>query len=269
MMLKQRLLTAAILIPLFIFFVLKLSPQAFYILTDLIVLWGAWEWSFLMGLDSFPRSLIYPLVVMFVLFIAYLLPITLILYVALTGWLIAAYLVVCYPRKTRAWGQGMAVRGLMGLFVLVPCWLAVNFIRNSPNGIHIMLFLFALIWGADSGAYFVGKKWGKHKLLPQVSPGKTWQGLAGALLTTIIIALLGLLILKVPSAAWPIGLMWALLTVLFSILGDLFESMLKRQAGLKDSGRLLPGHGGILDRIDSLSAAAPIFALGLLISHWI
>jgi phosphatidate cytidylyltransferase len=145
----------------------------------------------------------------------------------------------------------------------------VNYLRNSPHGIAILLVLFALIWGADSGAYFVGKKWGKHKLLPQVSPGKTWEGLSGALGVTVIITFFSLFIFKVPYIRWPVALCLALITVLFSIVGDLFESMLKRRVGLKDSGHSLPGHGGILDRIDSLTAAAPIFASGLLISHWI
>ncbi len=268
-MLKQRILTALILIPIFILLVLFLSPQAFYLLTAAIMLWGAYEWSFFMGIKKFPISLLYPLFTIVVLCIAYLFPITPILYLTLAWWLIASSLVIRYPKNAPRWGTGATLRGLMGLLTLVPCWLAVNYIRNYPNGISILLFLFVLIWGADSGAYFAGRKWGKHKLIREVSPGKTWEGFFGALLTTVLIALCGLVIFKIPYAARPIALMWAMLTVLFSIMGDLFESMMKRQAGLKDSGHLLPGHGGILDRIDSLTAAAPIFALGLAISHWI
>lgn len=268
-MLKQRLLTAIILIPLFILLLFKLSSQAFYLFTMLIVAWGALEWSSFMGLRRFLYRLGYMLITIFSLFIVSLFPVISVLYISLAWWLAAAFLVMRYPKNSAAWGRRTVLKGIMGLFVLVPCWLAVDFLRNSSHGISILLFLFVLIWGADSGAYFFGKKWGKHKLIPQVSPGKTWQGLFGALLTTAVLALLGLLIFKVPYFTWPIALLWALLTVLFSILGDLFESMLKRQAGLKDSGHLLPGHGGILDRIDSLTAAAPIFALGLIISHWI
>ncbi len=268
-MLKQRILTALILIPIFILLVLFLPPQAFYLLTAAIMLWGAYEWSFFMGINQFPRYLAYPLFTIPILFIAYLFPITPILYITLAWWLIASSLVICYPKNASLWGNRTTIRALMGLLTLVPCWLAVNYIRNYPNGISILLFLFVLIWGADSGAYFAGRKWGKHKLIPQVSPGKTWEGFLGALITTVLIALCGLVIFKIPYAAWPVALMWAMLTVLFSIMGDLFESMMKRQAGLKDSGHLLPGHGGILDRIDSLTAAAPVFALGLAISHWI
>ena len=157
------------------------------------------------------------------------------------------------------------VRGIMGILVLMPCWLALNFIRVLPSGEMILLALFVLIWGADTGAYFAGKKWGKHKIIPQVSPGKSWEGLAGALLTTVLLVFCLLTALKFPPADIWVLLLLSLVTVLFSVLGDLFESMLKRKVDLKDSGTILPGHGGILDRIDSLTAAAPIFALGLIL----
>ncbi len=148
----------------------------------------------------------------------------------------------------------------MGLMVLIPCWLAINFIRNIPeSGIYILLYLFVLIWGADSGAYFAGKLWGKTKIAPKVSPGKTWEGLGGALIVTLIITLGTLYGVHTPYRLWAFVCLITVVTILFSVAGDLFESMLKRNAGLKDSGRLLPGHGGILDRIDSLTAAAPVF----------
>lgn len=268
-MLKQRLLTALILIPVFILLVLFASPQTFYLLTAIIMLLGAYEWSCFIGIKKFPHYLVYPLVTLLVLVIAYLFPITPILYFTLAWWLIATCLVIRYPKNTTFWRNGTLTRGFMGLLTLVPCWLAINYIRNYPNGISILLFLFVLIWGADSGAYFAGRKWGKHKLIPEVSPGKTWEGFLGALLTTAVITIVGLIIFKIPGTAWFVAFIWTMLTVLFSIMGDLFESMMKRLAGVKDSGRLLPGHGGILDRIDSLTAAAPIFALGLAISHWI
>jgi phosphatidate cytidylyltransferase len=269
-MFKQRLLTAIILIPVFIFLVLRLSPSAFYILTGFMVIGGAWEWSAFMEIKSWLPRLLYVLLVLAVLGVGYLFPITPILYAALMGWLLAAFFVISYPKSAACWREGVIVRGLMGLGVLVPCGLAVNFMRNLPHdGKSILLFLFVLIWSADSGAYFSGKKWGKHKLLPMVSPGKTWQGLGGALSLCAGVILLGLFIFHVPYRVWPAAFLWLLIVVLVSVLGDLFESLLKRQAGLKDSGCLLPGHGGILDRIDSLTAAAPVFALGIIICHWI
>ncbi len=267
-MLKQRLLTAIILIPIFILLVLTLSAPWFCALTGGLLLLGAWEWSFFMGINTFPQNLFYPGIIAMLLFTSLALPIPSVLLIAFIWWLIAAILVIRYPRASQAWSKGIVLRGLMGIVVLIPCWLAVNFIRNATHGTYILLFLFVLIWGADAGAYFVGKKWGKTKLAPSVSPGKTWEGLYGALVTTFIITVGSLFLLKMPHSSW---LFWlsaialALITVLFSVVGDLFESMLKRNVGLKDSGRIFPGHGGLLDRIDSLTAAAPIFALGAML----
>jgi phosphatidate cytidylyltransferase len=144
----------------------------------------------------------------------------------------------------------------------VPCWVAINYIFIQHEGRLALLFLFILIWGADSAAYFVGKKWGKHKLAPQVSPGKSIEGMMGALVFTILLAIITQLLCRIPLERWHWGILLSLLTVIFSIVGDLFESMLKRNAGIKDSGNILPGHGGLLDRIDSLTAAAPVFAFG-------
>lgn len=263
-MLKQRILTAIILIPLFVFLVLKLSNPAFYLLTAVIVILGAWEWSPFMGVAKFPHCFFYPLAMIFILLFSLAIPIHYILYAALAWWLLALVLVCAYPRATQLWSQGIWIRALMGLFVLVPCWRAINFIQGSENGSYTLLFLFVLIWGADSGAYFAGRAWGKTKLAPAVSPGKSWQGLIGALVTTVIIAFGSFYFFNISQKIWLGALSLCLVTVLFSVLGDLFESMLKRNVGLKDSGQLLPGHGGVLDRVDSLTAAAPIFALGSL-----
>ena len=154
----------------------------------------------------------------------------------------------------------------MGLLVLLPCWASVNFIRNQDDsGLAMLLFLFVLVWGADSTAYFVGKKWGKTKLAQSVSPGKTVEGLGGALLFAVIFSLAVFSANAVSLSFWPWGIALSVITVLFSVVGDLFESVMKRQIGVKDSGVLFPGHGGLLDRIDSLTAAAPLFALGLLL----
>jgi phosphatidate cytidylyltransferase len=159
----------------------------------------------------------------------------------------------------------MTAKILMGFLVLIPCWAALNYLRSLHDGIYTLLFLFALIWGADSAAYFVGRKWGKHKLAPQVSPGKSWQGLCGALVCALFIAAIAGWLSETPIQLWWRGAVIAVVTVLFSVMGDLFESMIKRQAGVKDSGQLLPGHGGLLDRIDSLTAAAPIFVLVMML----
>jgi len=123
--------------------------------------------------------------------------------------------------------------------------------------------MMVLIWGADTGAYFAGRAFGKRKLAPQVSPGKSWEGVAGAMGVTVVVALVGGALLDVSGVALFGLVILSLITVAFSIVGDLMESLMKRRVGVKDSGTLLPGHGGVLDRIDSLTAAAPIFALGV------
>lgn len=260
-MLKYRIITAIILIPIFLLLVLYLPPVGFCYFTGAVVLLGAWEWSYFMGAKKFLHSLIYPFVMALILLGALRWPIVNTLYVAVAWWVVAFFLVALYPRASAIWSKSITIRAFMGAFVLVPCWLAINYIRNAENGVFTLLFLFALIWGADIGAYFVGKKWGKTKLAPFVSPGKSVQGLIGALVVTILIALSALYLLGLPYIIWLPIVALSLITVLFSVLGDLFESMMKRNVDLKDSSGLLPGHGGILDRIDSLTAAAPVFAV--------
>lgn len=269
-MLKQRVLTALLLIPLVILIVLKLPSAYFCLLTAAITLYGAWEWTYIIGMKSFATCFIYLILMSLFLVASRFLYIPSVLYVTCVLWLIAAVLVSTYPQTSHWWGKGLFIRSVLGFFVLVPCWIALNYIRNFNNGPYLMLFLFVLIWGADSGAYFVGKKWGKTKLAPAVSPGKSWEGFLGAVVTTCFIVLAALWLFSVPAPMRLPIIMLSLITLLFSVLGDLFESMLKRQQGIKDSGQLLPGHGGLLDRIDSLTAAAPVFAFGIyFINHWI
>ncbi|MCW8988299.1 MAG: CDP-archaeol synthase, partial [Gammaproteobacteria bacterium] len=132
-------------------------------------------------------------------------------------------------------------------------------------GSEYVLYLILIIWFADSGAYFAGRSLGKHKLIPNVSPGKTWEGVAGAFVAALIVAIISIDILNVPSSQSFVFIIVTLVTVLYSIVGDLSESMFKRMANIKDSGHILPGHGGILDRIDSLMSGFPVFLAGLLL----
>jgi phosphatidate cytidylyltransferase len=260
-MLKYRVITAVILITFVLLAIFYLPPQAFLVLTALFFFAAAWEWTNLMGVKKLLPRIIYLLSNVFLFFMALWIPAPLILLIALVWWVLAAFVVIFYPRGAACWHH-IAVTSLIGWLVLLPCWMAINFVYSQDNGVALLLFLFVLIWGADSAAYFVGRKWGKTKLAPQVSPGKSVAGLIGAVLFALIFSLAIFGITNMPIALWPYGILLALITVLFSILGDLFESAMKRQAGVKDSGKLLPGHGGILDRIDSLTAAAPIFVLG-------
>lgn len=264
-MLMQRIITAIILIPITLALLFFLPPIWFAILTGFVTLLAAWEWSALIGLKNLSARLIYVFIILFFLWLTLFMHVVFIFLFTFLCWLIAVALVIFYPRASGWWSNHIFWRGVMGVIVLVPCWVAMNFIRNQSDGIYALLFLFVLIWGADSTAYFFGKAWGKHKLAPRVSPGKSIQGLVGALLFAVLSALVMQWIAQIPQSAWIWGVVLALITVLFSVVGDLFESMLKRQAGVKDSGQIIPGHGGLLDRIDSLTAAAPIFALGAIL----
>lgn len=261
-MLTQRILTAFVLVPLVLLIIFYSSSPAFCIITGLITLAAAWEWSHLMGLKQMRARSFYLLLTAVVLTGALFISVTIIFAGAFIWWLLALLLMVRYPQGREWWAKGVTVRGFMGFFVLLPCWAALNYIRNQGDGAYALLFLFFLIWGADTFAYFAGKKWGKTKLAPQISPGKTWAGLSAALLGSSFIALITLWLCNISYSLWPWAVLLSLVTVIFSVAGDLFESMMKREAGVKDSGKLLPGHGGLLDRIDSLTAAAPIFVLG-------
>lgn len=181
--------------------------------------------------------------------------------VTAVGWGGAAVSVVLAERGRSLLPEHPLARGALGWAVLVPLWLSVLWLHaDSPL---LLLGLFALVWIADSAAFFVGRRWGRHRLAPRVSPGKSWEGALGALLAAPAVALPLALLPGYGLRVLPELLVLAGFAVAASVVGDLFESQLKRQAGVKDSGTLLPGHGGVLDRIDSLTAAAPLFYWGL------
>jgi len=150
-----------------------------------------------------------------------------------------------------------------GALAVIPAWCALAWIHASePNGHRWLLAALAIVWAADTGAYFAGRKFGKHKLAPRVSPNKTIEGMVGGLLAGVAVGVVFALFAGATPAQLPLVALVALVAVLFSVIGDLFESLLKRHAGVKDSGHLIPGHGGVLDRIDGVVAALPAFALG-------
>ncbi|OGO93479.1 MAG: phosphatidate cytidylyltransferase [Coxiella sp. RIFCSPHIGHO2_12_FULL_44_14] len=264
-MLKDRLLTAFILIILMALAIAFLPMPWFALLVGLVMLGAAWEWSSLAGFRSQKGRSIYVLIVTLALVIAYYLPIHWVLGIALAAWIWAAVAIVHYSLGRSALGlQYPFLKAFMGVLVLVPCWLAINVVRETVGGPFWLFFGFMLIWATDTGAYIAGRAWGKHALTVRVSPKKTWEGLGGGILLTLLVAVVVSASFRdsFEQMAW-VSLL-ALVTALFAVLGDLLESLLKRQAGIKDSGGLLPGHGGILDRIDSTTAALPIFALGSL-----
>jgi len=173
-------------------------------------------------------------------------------------WLLALSWVRVFPQKTRWYGRRLAVMGAVILTAAITAMF--DLWRLSP---WWLMYVFLLVWCADSGAYFVGRKLGKRKMAPNVSPNKSMEGLAGGLATGLLVVIaISVFKLQLSGVALISFVALSAITILASVLGDLFESMLKRQAGVKDSGTILPGHGGVLDRIDSLLSATPIFALG-------
>ncbi len=267
-MLRQRLLTAALLIPLLIWANYALASRHFALLIALITLLGAWEWARLAGFTRLFQRLGYVLLTAAVLWGAVQLPLQLLLWIALVWWTIALLWVLRFPRDERIWSR-RAVAVIAGMLVLAPAWRSLSALHED-YGPSVLLFLLSMIWLADSAAYFAGRRWGRRKLAPLVSPGKTWEGVYGALAATLCAALIGGGIARLDTDAYALFVLLCLLTVAISIVGDLFKSMYKRHAKVKDSGGLLPGHGGVLDRIDSLTSATPVFVLGLIVmERWL
>lgn len=263
-MLRVRVLTAAVLAPLFVLGVLKLPSIYFAVLLALVVLPGAWEWTSLSGYTGTPRKLGGVVATCLLMAAAFHFrdrvaePLFIL---ACAAWLLVAFSLFRRRHRGPMRWPGPA-RWLSGAWVLVPAWLAVSVLQYAEPEAALMLFL--LIWVADTGAYFAGKRWGRRRLAPAISPGKTLEGVLGAVVAAVPVAVGFAVYWRLDAAAWPGLILWSVFVVLVSISGDLFESNWKRLASLKDSGGLLPGHGGVLDRIDSMTAAAPWFALGWL-----
>ncbi len=266
--LAKRVLTAGILIPSVIAAILFLDTEYLAICLAVIALLAAWEWSGLSGIINIPYKIVFILIFALSLTGTY----ELISYTWFTDWVFVIasiwWLVITFVlfgcKQIKKADPGVGVWRLLICFIVVnPLWAALLVMhRHGEEGPLLMLFLLVLIWIADSGAYFAGHRWGKTKLAPVISPGKSWEGVYGALVGAFVCgAFLAWHQQDAANALWLIPL--CVLTVFISVVGDLFESSLKRSMDMKDSGNLLPGHGGVLDRIDSLTAAAPVFLCGL------
>ncbi|MGB0359847.1 MAG: phosphatidate cytidylyltransferase [Endozoicomonas sp.] len=263
-MLKQRILTALILAPLALGGVFLLPLTGFSIFIGLIIIMGAWEWANLSGFENaLPRAM-YAILIGVLCILSSYIPLVPMLMVAGIWWVIVCLLVKAYPRS-KVCLQGRFVRLIMGALTLVPAWFSLYCMKQMEDASIQIATVLIIVWSADIGAYFAGKSFGNTKLLERVSPKKTIEGLVGGLLLAVLLSSVVILFGNVSFAHGFSFLLTTIATVLFSVVGDLWESVLKRERGLKDSGSLLPGHGGIMDRIDSLTAAIPIYLLTVFI----
>ena len=278
-MLRQRVITALIMAGLFLAGIMFLPLPALAAAFGLLVAAGAWEWSRLSGWQSPVTRGVYVLIVLAVMAGLYrycalgsdpaATQVQPFLGLACLWWSFALLWVKSYPMSAVLW-RTVFMRSLMGLLILAPAWLAAVFMLSYPRGGMLVVVLVLVVAAADIGAYFSGKTWGRHKLAEKVSPAKTWEGFWGGMAVCLLLALV--LWYLLPDRAAHIGLASVititLSTALASVVGDLGVSMVKRESGVKDSGSLLPGHGGVLDRLDSICGAAPVFALGLVLAGW-
>ena len=276
-MLKQRIITALILAPLVIAGIFLLPFPAFVIALAAITLLGFWEWTQFVDAKSRWGAMIVPAIALGVSI--FVMPTDVATLSALAPshrfmlmlgggwWLMASVLAVTYPASSSLWSRANSLKYLFGLLTLLPFFWsilmlrAVNYAESPYHGAKLVLLVCFLVWSADSGAYFSGKRFGKHKMAPAVSPNKTIEGLVGGALLAVLVTWGGAALMGISFSGLGSLLVIAVVTVVASVMGDLVESMFKRVSGIKDSGTILPGHGGILDRIDSLTSALPVFAL--------
>lgn len=273
-MLKTRIVTAIVLVSAFLLALFYLPPIGWLAVSTLIAALAAWEWGALIGFGKQARVSFGLAVVVVAVLTAIASPGTVGIAgesdsaaIALGRWFYypsAAFWILVAPiwMKSRWRIHGSVLGVLVGAVVILPTWLALVQIKLA--GELVLLAIMATVWLADIAAYFSGRTFGRHKLAPAISPGKTWEGAIGGVLAVVVYGFFYLSVLPKELAASPV-LLFVLLVAFaaFSIVGDLLESLLKRQAGLKDSSGILPGHGGVLDRIDSLTSTLPMAAIAL------
>ena len=278
-MLKQRIITALVLAPAAILAILFLSVDAFQLVVAVVMGLGAYEWGNMSGLIQRRMKLLFTIIISAICVgLSLWVPASQIwqqgqlhavffwiLAAASVWWAYSLIMVIIYPKASAFWQQSHLIRNLFGVFTLVPTYVAIVTLRSSSfevdtfYGASLIFYVLGIVWAADVGAFFVGVKFGRTKLRPNVSPGKTYEGFAGGVAASLAIIAFAALHYQVEAKAITLHIAIGVITVAVSALGDLNESMFKRCAGIKDSGKMLPGHGGILDRIDSLTAAFPVF----------
>jgi len=291
----QRIITALILLPLAVFAIFFISLEAFSFLIAVIILIGCWEWSGFVKKINFWQRIVYVVISAALMALVYYnsLPIAywngwvipqgimewlqirdlafISIILASIWWLVAFVLVIVFPKISQSLINNLLLMIIVGWLLLIPTWVALTGMRSIGmaldfhRGSNLLLFSLCLVWAADTGAFVAGKMFGKHKLAPHVSPKKTWEGVIGGALLATLVVIFSVDLLFISKAELPGLILMVIIIVSFSVIGDLTESIFKRLAGVKDSGSILPGHGGILDRIDGLTAAMPLCLLGFAI----
>ena len=255
-MLRTRTITAVIALVVLGLVLFVIPPRLAELFIAVVVLAGAWEWSGFLNAPGFVSRIAYVVAIAAAIVASYVLLTVIsvpVFQIAFLWWFAAFIWTLFFPTPIP-----LFVRVIVGVLVLVPMFLALIVLYRI--GPLVLLSALLIVWAADAGAFFAGKKFGRVKLAPSISPGKTWEGVLGGLLA---VALLAIAVAQWSGASLAVLLPFCLAVAALSIVGDLTVSMFKRTAGVKDSGTFFPGHGGVLDRVDSVAAAAPLFALGL------
>lgn len=273
---KQRIITALILAPLVILGIFELSLPLFTLAIAAVMMIGYWEWTQFVEPKSRWMALI-PAVLVSALSMA-LIPFDVVslnqvvephyimLAIGCVWWIVSSLLAITYPKSSALWQHSTLLRHAFGILTLLPFFWSVLLLRaegietDAYHGAKLVLYVCLIVWAADSGAYFAGKSMGKRKMAPHVSPNKTIEGLIGGIITAVLIGWGAAAWFDIEFTSPLVMIAITLVTVVISVLGDLVESMFKRVSGIKDSSNIIPGHGGVLDRIDSLTAAFPVFA---------
>lgn len=274
---KQRIITALILAPLVVWGIFQLPIPLFIAALTAVACIGFWEWTQFISPNSRVKNLFPAVIVLLASFV--FIPVDVdslsqvsnihlaILSVGSLWWVFASLLALTYPKSTRIWSKSLSLRHLFGILSILPFLWSVFILRSEGyaehplHGAKLVMYVCLLVWAADTGAYFTGKAFGKHKMAPKVSPNKTLEGLFGGLVFAMLVGWGVTKLFDIQFANLVTMFVITFVTVVISVLGDLVESMFKRVSDIKDSSNIIPGHGGVLDRIDSLMAAFPVFAL--------
>ncbi len=258
-MFKQRLIMTLILIPLVLGLIIYAPQPLFLGMMVILTLGMSFEWQQFFYLPQYDL----PWMKTGLVFLGAVLVAKfwhLFIYMDLFFWIFATYAIVLYPKAQAKWAHSAGICFIGWLLLGVWMSILVEW-QSSAEGVEFLFSVLMIVWAADIGAYLAGRKWGQHKMIPQVSPGKSWEGLWGGVSLAMLIAYLETF--YIDSVSLYVWMTVSLATALISVAGDLWISVLKRHVALKDTGHLIPGHGGLLDRLDSLLAAVPVFYFGM------